>query len=380
MLLLRAKAKAQKLKKSGSTSTSTSNSQSPSPTKKPITPKPKAQVVRTMNNNFPEERIDAIEYMEITRRNKLRKRKKKVENKYKIDPTSSNSRRLNLNKPKTPKFSKEPDVLSSTPILSAMDGKNVNAPKINAAMSQKRARLAFRLNGEVELQNYFSYDDKLVDVMMYIVNETGLTDFLFISQYPPLNIDSIYLDRKMEEQGRSLFRSSQDEKSNESQYDEVQETLQKTLYELNLVPSCRIFIRAKYKGHKAPAGEVGIIGKIVNAIIEIIKMGGDGIYQIIVLILGLIWSILKIPLGLLGIVKNDGGGTTTTNTRQNYSTPPQSQSNNKRNKSKLPSFRKDRRFGGGSSNVMRLSHLERDDDKNRLSNGNSTMYGGDGDK
>ena len=88
---------------------------------------------------------------------------------------------------------------------------------------------------------------------------------------------------------------------------------------------------------------------------------------------------MKIPLGLLGIVKNDGGGATA-NTRQNYSSPPQSQSSNKRGKAKLPSFRKDRRFGGGSSNVMRLSHLESDEDRNRLSNGNSTMYGGDGDK
>ena len=335
--LLREKAKAQKLKNAAKVSppkktavvVNSPQSQSPSPSK----PKPKVNLT-PITNNFPEETIDAIEYMEITRRNKLRKRKKKVENKFKIDTSSTANRRLNK-----PSYSKEPDILSSTPILSAVEGKH--APKIE--MSARRARLAFRLNNEIELQNYFSYDDKLMDVMMYIINETSLTDFTFISQYPPLNIDSIYLDRKMEEQGRSLFGSgSGDEKSNESQYDEVQKTLQKTLYELNLVPSCRIFIRSKYKGiiihysifyfslflvlnyvigsgHKVEDGEGNVIGKILNGILELLRIGGDGIYQLIVLILGLVWAILKIPLGLLGIVKDDG-----MNQRQSY--PAQSQS------------------------------------------------------
>ena len=239
--LLREKAKAQKLKNATKSTPPKTNSvimnkpKSKSSSTSPSKPKPKVSAI----NNFPEEKIDALEIIEITRRNKLRKRKKKVESKYKLDASSTANKRLNK-----PSY-KEPDVLSSTPILSAVEGKH--APKIE--MSARRARLAFRLNNEIELQNYFSYDDKLMDVMMYIINETSLTDFTFISQYPPLNIDSIYLDRKMEEQGRSLFGSgSGDEKSNESQYDEVQKTLQKTLYELNLVPSCRIFIRSKYKG------------------------------------------------------------------------------------------------------------------------------------
>lgn len=154
------------------------------------------------------------------------------------------------------------------------------------------------------------------------------------------------------------------------------------LYALNIKVFFLIFIKnyfvynVVYIGHDVEGGEGGIIWRILNAIMDLLKMGGDGIYQIIVLILGLIWSILKIPLGMLGIVKKDGGGT---NIAQNYSTPARAQSSNndKRNKSKLPSFRKDR-FGRG--NVMRLSHLETDEDRNRLSNGNSTMYGGDGDK
>ena len=233
---IRQKAKAQKLRK---TESSKSTSASPNPKPKPPTP-----ILPKLNNyNFEkDDKLDAVKAMEMTRKDKLRKRKKK---KMKLNPvtvSASNtaSQRMNLSK------QNDEDVYAETPIASA-----VRSPTHSPLrpLERKRVRMAFRINNEMDLEHYFDYDDKLMDVMTFIQNETGINDFLFISQYPPLHIDSVYMDRKMSQQmGLFSSNSDDDEKSNESKYDDIQKKLNQTLYELNLVPSCRVFIQPKFKG------------------------------------------------------------------------------------------------------------------------------------
>eukprot|EP00487_Bulimina_marginata_P009527 TRINITY_DN3984_c0_g1_i1.p1 TRINITY_DN3984_c0_g1~~TRINITY_DN3984_c0_g1_i1.p1 ORF type:complete len:103 (-),score=7.08 TRINITY_DN3984_c0_g1_i1:83-391(-) len=70
-----------------------------------------------------------------------------------------------------------------------------------------------------------------------------------------------------------LFSNKDDEKGNESMYDEIQNKLHKTLYELNLTPSCRVFIQPKFKGHRrVNDGDSNIMMRIVHFFIDLIKM------------------------------------------------------------------------------------------------------------
>merc|ERR1712154_62366 len=206
----------------------------------------------------------------------------------------------------------------------------------------------------MDLEHYFNFDDKLIDVMMYIINETGMTDFIFISQYPPLHIDSIYLDRKMSAQ-IGLFNNNDDEKSNESMYDEVQKKLNKTLYELNLVPSCRVFIQPKFKGHpRNNGGGDNVVMKLLYFIFDILKVGMELGWNGIVYALSIIWMIVNIPLKMLGVVNDDNNN----KQRRNGPSRPANKS-----KSKLKAMKKDKRLNGQTSNIQRLRHDENDDDE-----------------
>merc|ERR1711971_743247 len=159
------------------------------------------------------------------------------------------------------------DVHPETPIMSSA----ITPTKV--MNETRRCRIAFRINKELDITHYFNYDDTLLTVMQYVQRETELTDFVFISQYPPLHIDSAYLDGKMAQQMK-LFSSNDDEKSNESQYDDVQQKLNKTLYELSLVPSCRVFIQPKFKGH-ARTGHDGdnVLMQLLYFLVDILKIG-----------------------------------------------------------------------------------------------------------
>mmetsp|Transcript_72078 Transcript_72078/g.114870 ORF Transcript_72078/g.114870 Transcript_72078/m.114870 type:complete len:580 (-) Transcript_72078:156-1895(-) len=360
---IREKAKAQKLQNANSKTTTTTTSVSQSQPQTTSTSPSKSVHTNTNTNVITSgSGIDALEYMEITRRNKLRQRKKKVEQKY-GGGARSNSSAAAAQRPRV-------EALSSTPILSAVNGK-----ESDNELQHKRARLAFRINNEMEVQHYFAWDETLYNVMMFVINETGISEFTFISQYPPLNIDSIYLDRKTADSAnRGLLAgraSGDDEKGNESQYDEMQHTLCKTLYELNLVPSCRVFIQPKFKGHAREAAvQSGVLAKIVNAVLDLMKLGFDGGYALLLWMLSLIWSIVRIPLSALGLASTAHDDST----RHTQSADTR---HKKKTNAKSTAYARDTRFGGRNSNVMRLSHFEEQDDKNRLSNGNSTMYGGD---
>ena len=233
---IRQKAKAQKQRKA---TESTNNSKSASPKQ----PTPTVPKLNNYNFEQEEEKLDAIRFMEITRKDKLRKRKNKKNSKLKlssVSAASTSSQRMNS--------TKEDDVYASTPILSVSRSLSPADSPLRVT-EKKRVRMAFRINNEMDLQHHFNYDDKLLDVMLFVQNETGMNDFIFISQYPPLHIDSVYLDGKMSQQiGLFANNNADDEKSNESKYDDVQKKLHQTLYELNLVPSCRVFIQPKFKG------------------------------------------------------------------------------------------------------------------------------------
>jgi len=289
--------------------------------------------------------------MGITRRNKIRKRKKKHSGqKQRISAASTASKRLNAS-------------------MIFMHQRRVQTIQSR----QKKARLAFRINNELDIEQYFKYDEKLIDVMNFIMNDTGMTEFIFISQYPPIHIDSIYLDRKMSA-NIGLFDNHHDEKSNESKYDEIQNKLQKTLYELNLVPSCRVFIQPKFKGHPRAVnyGDNNFVLRIIYFLMDVIKIALEYGWNGIVFVFGVIWMILSVPLKMLGI---DTKSRESQN-RQNKMAGNKRMNDGVKRKSKLPAYKKDPRFVG---KIGRLDHSERDQDKNRLNNGNSTMFGGDED-
>merc|ERR1712013_304315 len=112
----------------------------------------------------------------------------------------------------------------------------------------RAARIAFRIAGSADIQKVFVSSDTLLDVMYFVISETRMRSFVLISQYPPLHIDSIYLSERM------YSELSGDEKSNEAMYEEVQATLSKSLYELNMVPSCRVMIRPSFEAKRRGEG------------------------------------------------------------------------------------------------------------------------------
>eukprot|EP00483_Globobulimina_turgida_P006868 UN06880 len=91
----------------------------------------------------------------------------------------------------------------------------------------KQTRLSFQICNAMNVnintvEKHFNYNDKLTDVITFIISETGINDFIFSSRYPKLNIDAKKLD-----------------------VNETKNKLQQTLYELDLVPNGRIYITTK---------------------------------------------------------------------------------------------------------------------------------------
>eukprot|EP01084_Bolivina_argentea_P048501 89366_1 len=156
---IRAKAQSQKTKSQTTASTqpvpptntkqsNVAKEQRAKPKTKPkAKPKPKASQSNNYNfDEYNEDKLDAIEYMEVTRRNKLRKRKKKVDAKFKIPPKKPAKKAMNPVK-KTLKS----DVVVSTPVSSVKKGTQV--------VKGTKARVAFRINNEMDLEKYFNADD-----------------------------------------------------------------------------------------------------------------------------------------------------------------------------------------------------------------------------
>ena len=108
--------------------------------------------------------------------------------------------------------------------------------------------------------------------------------------------------------------------------------------------------------------------KVLYFLLDILKLGLEFGWKGIVYALSIIWMIIEIPLNMLGITSSNSGG----NRRGDNK-------NSNRPNSKLKAMKKDKRLAGKKSNIRRLRHDENEDDENRLNNGNSTMYGGDGD-
>ena len=110
-----------------------------------------------------------------------------------------------------------------------------------------------------------------------------------------------------------------------------------------------------------------VLMKMIYFICDILKIGLEFGWNGIVYIVSIIWMIINLPLEMLGVTASNAD----TNRTERLKHP-------NRSKSKLKALKKDKRFAGKRSNMHGLRHDENDDDNNKLNNGNSTMYGGDG--
>ena len=223
----------------------------------------------------------------------------------------------------------------------------------------------------MDLQQHFCYDDTLLTVMQFVVDHTEISDFVLESMYPPLRIDSAYLDPHRAAQ----IEADEDGRSG-SVYERVQRQLGSTLEELQLVPSCRMFVNPKFRGNLrriSARGDGGVAVQAMTALLAFLRMalhfGVDTLWTMG----SVLWMVMSVPFEWMGIVQGNGHRKERTPRQEGKEKVQRPQSGRGHSKLSRCNKRDLKR-----STIRGLSHYEKKEDRNTLNNGNSTMYGGDG--
>ena len=298
----------------------------------------------------------------------------------------------------------------------------------NDSNPNKRARFAFDFNnGQTAFYQTFNFDDHLIDIVKFVEKEIGSSEFTIRSTFPKIKVDSAdifsHFGRKNKHNdGDSVIsvKSSQSRSQSQSQStsggllgsnsqsgspfqlngdnnnsdnNEEKEIGDKTLYQLGLAPSCRLFIQPKWKGHAINRNDnssgvsnylnvsiTGITDLLWNYLAVAIGFGWNGVFTGFKLVSGSVhW--VQVKLGLtkdkLSMLPSSDGSSSSSQTSSDANGQQQPMETKQRRgylHSKGSSRTKNNTTRGG---VHRLHHLEKDEDKNKYWNGNSTMFGGD---